>query len=100
MTDKTLAHDIELPPIPKGDIAADTCPVMWVHSAEQTQAYARAAVEADRKRRGMEVDRVRELMLEACRLRDKHTAANYMASYQVSDDFIVDGILAKASIEL
>lgn len=52
MNDKDSVHDIELPPLPKGDIAADTCPVMWVHSAEQTQAYARAAVEADRKRRG------------------------------------------------
>ena len=45
-------HDIELPPLPKGDIAADTCPVMWVHSNEQLQEYARAAIEADRQRRG------------------------------------------------
>lgn len=59
-------HDIELPPLPKGDIAADTCPVMWVHSNEQLQAYTLAAiepyakhiaeleekVEADRKRGG------------------------------------------------
>jgi hypothetical protein len=43
-----------------------------------------------------EADKVRELMLEACRLRDKHSAAGYMdASYQVSDEFIVDGILSK-----
>lgn len=42
-------HDIKLPPLPKGDIAADTCPVMWVHSNEQLQAYARTAIEADRK---------------------------------------------------
>ena len=46
-------HDkIELPPLPKGDIAADTCPVMWVHSNEQLQEYARSAIKADRQQRG------------------------------------------------
>lgn len=46
-------HDkYELPPLPRGDIAADTCPTMWVHTDQQLQDYARAAIEADRKRRG------------------------------------------------
>lgn len=49
---------IELPPLPKGDIAADTCPVMWVHSNEQLQAYAREAIEIDRQRRGEPVYQV------------------------------------------
>ena len=35
-------HDkLELLPLPKGEIAADTCPVMWVYSHEQMQEYAR-----------------------------------------------------------
>lgn len=63
MTDKEPAYDIELPPLPKGDIAADTCPVMWVHSAEQAQAYARAAVEADRKCRSMPDETVERLVV-------------------------------------
>lgn len=46
-------HDIKLPPLPKGDIAADTCPVMWVHTDQQIESYAREAIKADRQRRGI-----------------------------------------------
>lgn len=45
-------------------------------------------------------DRVRESMLKACELRDKYSAAGYIdASYQVSDESIVDEVLAEAKKE-
>ena len=46
-----MKDDIKLPPLPKGDIDADTCPVMWVHTDQQMKNYAREAIKADRKRR-------------------------------------------------
>lgn len=42
---------INLPPLPKGDIAADTCPVMWAHTDQQIENYAREAIKADRQQR-------------------------------------------------
>ena len=47
-----MKDDIKLPPLPKGDVDADTCPVMWVHTDQQMENYAREAIKADRKRRG------------------------------------------------
>src|SRR5690625_1276541 len=47
-----MKDDIKLPPLPKGDIDADTYPVMWVHTDQQMENYAREAIKADRKRRG------------------------------------------------
>src|SRR5699024_5703365 len=44
-----MKDDIKLPPLPKGDIGADTCPVMWVHTDQQIENYAREAIKADRQ---------------------------------------------------
>lgn len=41
-----MKDDIKLPPLPKGDIGADTCPVMWVHTDQQMENYAREAIKA------------------------------------------------------
>lgn len=45
-----MKDDIKLPPLPKGDIDADTCPVMWVHTDQQLQDYAYSAIEPYQKR--------------------------------------------------
>lgn len=50
--EQVIKADIKLPPLPKGDIAADTCPLMWVHTDQQTENYAREAIKADRQQRG------------------------------------------------
>src|SRR5690625_3225709 len=53
-----MKDDIKLPPLPKGDIDADTYPVMWVHTDQQMENYAREAIKADRQqRRGEPVDK-------------------------------------------
>lgn len=42
--------NIELPPLPKGDIASDTCPIMWVHTEQQSEIYGREEVEVYRQK--------------------------------------------------
>src|SRR5699024_3281326 len=46
-----MKDDIKLPPLPKGDIDAGTCPVMWVHTDRQIETFAREAIKADRQKR-------------------------------------------------
>lgn len=41
---------IQLPPLPDGDIYADTCPPIKVHTDQQLQGYARLAIEPYKKR--------------------------------------------------
>src|SRR5690606_27460358 len=45
-------HDIELPPLPPLYIAPSVEPVDYPKVAQALMDYARAAIEADRKRRG------------------------------------------------
>ena len=46
-----MKDDIKLPPLPEGDIYADTCPAIKVHTDQQMENYAREAIKADRQRR-------------------------------------------------
>lgn len=41
---------IDLPPLPEGDIYADTCPAIRVHTDQQLQDYAYLAIEPYQKR--------------------------------------------------
>jgi|SRR5690625_1034123 len=41
---------IHLPPLPEGDIYADTCPAIRVHTDQQLQDYAYSAIEPFQKR--------------------------------------------------
>lgn len=46
----TMKEYINLTPLPKGDIASATCPIMWVHTEQQSEICGREEVEVYRQK--------------------------------------------------
>lgn len=77
-------NGIKLPPLPKGEIASGTCPVMWVWSHEQMWEYAKEAVELNK----VEVDN------------ELYAFQTFLAKKGISADYRGDGVFGRRDEQL
>ena len=85
MNDKDPVHDIELPFLPPLRITPSVEPIDYPEVAKALMDYARAAVEADRKRRERDlVAKLIEALTELCDEIDRHEIHTAISETNIS----------------